>query len=84
MYLPIELYDVVVRSDEVKGPRDGVVLGYDTIRRYVNNDLFVSLVRGGWVGSRGATSARLTEIVLNSLAADRSVTVAAASSARDS
>ena len=72
-----------MRSDEVRGPRDGIVLGYDTVRRYVNNDLFVSLVRGGWVGSRGAASTSLTEIVLKSLAVDPSVTGAATSSARD-
>jgi len=83
MYLPTDLYDIVTRSDLVKGPRGGVVLGYDTVQRYVSNDLFVLLVRGGWVGSRGVASEQLTDLVLRGLAANRSMTIAATSRARE-
>jgi len=79
MYLPLDYYDELVASDDVKGPRDGVALSYATVARYLNNDLFVQLVRGAWIGSRGATTKRLTGIALAGLAADRSVTIAAAS-----
>jgi hypothetical protein len=79
MYLPLDYYDVLAASPDVRGPRGGVALSYDTVRRHVGNDLFVALVRGGWVGSRGATTKKLTNLVLAGLAADRSVTIAASS-----
>jgi len=50
MYLPLDYYDELVRADEVKGPRGGVVLSYPTVERFLNNDLFVQLVRGAWIG----------------------------------
>lgn len=79
MYLPLDYYDVLAASDSVRGPRGGLVFSYETVNRHIGNDLFVALVRGGWVGSRGATTKRLTKLVLAGLTASRSVTVAAAS-----
>lgn len=79
MYLPLNYYDVLMTSDDVRGPRGGTILSYATVARHISNDLFVGLVRGGWVGSRGATTKRLEELVLTGLDAGRSVTVAAAS-----
>jgi len=81
MYLPVEYYDLLAESDIVKGPRGGIALTYETVPRYLSNALFVLLVRGGWIGSRGASTRRLTKIVLAGLADSHSVTVAAASSA---
>ena len=77
MYLPLDYYDVLVASEETRGPKGGVVIGYDTVRRTVPNDLFIGLVRGGWVASRGAATETLTELVLAGLSSDRSVTFAA-------
>ena len=83
MYLPIEYYDLLAESEIVKGPRGGIALSYDNVPRFLNNGLFVLLVRGGWIGSRGASTRRLTEIVLAGLADSHSITVAAASSVAD-
>lgn len=79
MYLPLDYYDALTSSGAVRGPRDGLAFTYKNVGRHVGNDLFVALVRGGWVGSRGASSKRLQELVVAGLEADRSVTVAAAS-----
>jgi hypothetical protein len=76
MYLPLRYYDVLATSAQTKGPKGGTVLSFDTVGRHIDNTLFVSLVRGGWIGSRGPASARLTNLVLEGLAAHRSVTVA--------
>ena len=80
MYIPLDYYNRLVASDQVTGPRGGTVLSHDTVRRYLNNDLFVQLVRGAWIGSHGTTSTRLTKIVLDGLEAKRSMTIAALSS----
>ncbi|HMJ33368.1 MAG TPA: hypothetical protein VK501_05595 [Baekduia sp.] len=79
MYLPLDYYDVLAESDDVRGKRDGLIFSYETVARHIGNDLFVALVRGGWVGSRGATTKRLKKLVLAGLDAGRSVTVAAGS-----
>jgi hypothetical protein len=82
MYLPLDYYDVLLASEGSKGPRGGIALGYDTVARAISNDLFVGLVRGGWVGSRGAASDSLTELVAAGVAADRSMTVAVSTTDR--
>jgi hypothetical protein len=79
MYLPLEYYDLLAEFDVVKGPRGGIALTYETVPRYLNNALFVLLIRGGWIGSRGASTRRLTAIVLAGLTDSHSVTIAAAS-----
>ena len=78
MYLPIDYWDTLTTSSQIRGPRDGLVFSYDTVGRHISNQLFVLLVRGGWIGTRGAASAGLTEQVISALRADRSVTVASA------
>lgn len=81
IYLPIDYYDALIKSPQVRGPRGGIRLGYETIPRRIANTLFVELVRGGWIGSRGATSELLTELVLSGLTTGRTVTFAAKSAA---
>jgi hypothetical protein len=80
MYLPLDYYDTLVASGDVRGPKGGIAVAYDNVPRHVNNDLFVSLVQGGWIGSRSVTSERLTSLVLAGLEAGTSVTVATTSS----
>lgn len=77
MYIPLDYYDVLAAAPEVRGPKGGIAFSYDTVDRYINNDLFVNLVRGAWIGSRGATTDELETLVLAGLDAGRSVTVAA-------
>ena len=78
-YLPIEYYDLLVASDAVRGPRGGIALTYEGVPRQLTNDTFVALVRGGWIGSHGATTKALTDIVVAGLNDGHSMTVAAAS-----
>jgi hypothetical protein len=79
MYLPVEYYDLLAESDAIRGPRGGIALSYDNVPRHVSNNLFVSLVHGGWIGSHGATTKRLTDLVVDGLRAKHSMTVAAVS-----
>jgi hypothetical protein len=51
------------------------------VHRRIGNDLFIRLVRDAWIGTRGEASTQLTELVLAELDAERSVTVASASTA---
>ncbi len=81
MYLPLDYYEILAASDETRGPRGGVIFSYQTVQRRLGNDLFIRLVRDAWIGTRGEATAQLTELVLAELDAERSVTVASASTA---
>ncbi len=76
MYLPLDYWHTLSSSPQVDGPRGGKVFSYSTVGRHVNNELFVNLVRGAWIGTRGVASVDLTEKVSAALEDGRSVTVA--------
>ena len=76
MYLPLEYWDLALASSLTLGKRGGRAVTFDNIGRYMSNSLFVKLVASGWVGSRGLTSANVTEIVRASLSGNKSVMLA--------
>ena len=78
MYLPLEYWDLALASDLTLGVREGRVVTFDNIGRHMSNSLFVELVGSGWIGSRGLTSANVTEIVRASLSGNKSVMLAEA------
>jgi hypothetical protein len=76
MYLPLDYFAHLTASESTLGPRDGRVLTYGNVRRWVNNTLFVELMSGGWIGSKAMQTAWLSETVEAALSAKRSVVVA--------
>jgi hypothetical protein len=76
MYLPLDYFDKLVASEQITGPRGGVVVSYDTVGRWLSNSSFISLVERAWVGTRGLTTAQVTEVVEHALAAEHSVVLA--------
>lgn len=78
MYLPLSYWDLLLASPATEGPRGGRVLTYEKVTRRFDNSLFVDLVRGSWIGSRAETTETITDLVLQGLDANRSVTVASA------
>jgi hypothetical protein len=77
-YLPVDYYDLVVSSDVTDGPRGGKMITYDNVPSQMSNETFTGLVRGGWIGTQGVTSKRLTDMVIEGLDANRSQTIAVA------
>jgi len=76
IYLPLSYLDQLLKHDSTLGPRGGRRLGYDNVDRYITTGMFTSLVREGWIGSRGITTQALSKIVEGSLERDRAVVVA--------
>lgn len=76
LYVPLELWKSLSGSGELVGPKGGVVLHGDRLPRHLSNTNFVALVREGWIGSRGATSDLLQQVISESLHSGRSVTLA--------
>lgn len=75
MYLAREHFEQLLASDETTGPRGGVVLSKATVRRYLNNTTFTTLVRDGWIGSRETGSDYVASRVRESLTSGRAVVV---------
>jgi hypothetical protein len=76
MYIPLDLWERVLKSSRAVGPRGGVSVSYENALRRFNNSEFVRLVRGGWVGSSGRESERISTIIEQELAANKSVVAA--------
>jgi hypothetical protein len=76
MYLPREFMEALLIDPATEGPRGGRVLTFENTQRHISNTLFAELVRDGWVGTRGAPSSRIAEILRASLTAGRAVVLA--------
>jgi hypothetical protein len=78
-YVPVDYWKVLIQSEMVLGSRGGQVVTPGNLGRHLSNTDFAGLVAGGWIGSRGPTSALLTEIVKAGLESGKSVILAEAS-----
>lgn len=76
MYLPLDYWDALDASGAILGPRGGTAVTFENASRHINSTLFASLVRDGWVGSRGESSGVLRQVVEELLQAGHSVTLA--------
>jgi hypothetical protein len=78
MYLPREFLASVLEDPKLRGERGGRIVTFENTGRHLTNTLFAELLREGWIGTRGVSSAKVAEIVRNALVANRSVSVARA------
>jgi hypothetical protein len=76
IYLPLEYLDELMADPCTLTERSARRLGYTTIDRYLTNELFVSLVRQGWIGTRCATTKAVSAIIDGAVNASRSVILA--------
>jgi hypothetical protein len=76
MYLPLGLWDKLVGSGQVLGPRGGTVVTYENVGRHLSNTHFVNLVERAWVGSRNLTSGEVSTIIKEALRAGGSLILA--------
>jgi hypothetical protein len=73
MYLAREHFEELLRTS--LGARGGSRLGYDNVPRHLNNTIFTTLVRDGWIGSRGPATEEIGRLVRESLEKRHSVVV---------
>jgi hypothetical protein len=71
-YFPLDYWEYVLGSGQATGKRGGRVIAPKQ-HRYLNNTLFVDLVRDGWIGSVSRDLRDLDALVEESLAEGRSV-----------
>jgi len=75
MYLAREHFESILRAPQSKGPRGGVRLSYGNVPRYLNATTFTTLVKDGWIGSRGAGTEHIKRIVHKSLTSGRAIMI---------
>jgi len=76
IYLPLSYLDELLADECTLTERGAHKLGYDTIDRYITSGLFVSLLRQGWVGTRGVATEAVAALVNVATGAGRSVILA--------
>jgi hypothetical protein len=77
MYLPLDFWELLIRSGSLKGPMGGIGATRDNIHRHINNTLFTELVQGGWIGSRYGNTDVLSQIIHECLDSGDSLMLAA-------
>lgn len=78
MYLPRQFVVAALEESSVQGPRGGRLITFENTGRHINNTIFASLLRDGWIGTRGVSSFAIAKIMHESLAAHKAVVIARA------
>lgn len=76
MYLPLPYLDELLAEAAGQNDRKRPYLGFDTVDRYLTADLFVALVREGWIGTRDVTTRAIQTLVDAAVGAQHSVLIA--------
>jgi hypothetical protein len=76
MYIPLDYWELLLKSPKTVGPKGGKQLTFDNVERYFNNTLFVELVQAGWIGSKLMQTAALTDLVRSAIKNNKSVILA--------
>lgn len=76
MYLPLDHFRHLLDSEKLRGERNGLVVSYDTVDRYMDNTQFTGLVTEGWIGSAGQVTEQITALISCLLSQNHSVTLA--------
>lgn len=76
MYMPLDYYDALMQSDLTLGPQGARLIDRERLPRWITNTLFITLMTGGWIGSRGLHTDHLGRLIESTLAAHRSLVIA--------
>ena len=76
IYLPLDLWKRAFAAGRLKGKKKGNVLTFENVGRHINNDDFVGLVAGAWIGTSIEQSAILGPLIREVLAKGKTITFA--------
>ncbi len=77
MYVPLQLWEFLLSSPTVVGPKGGVNVTWDNCTRRLSNSEFTNLLRYGWIGSSESHTQKLSEIIEQVLSSGRMLILAA-------
>ena len=76
MYFPVEMWDLLMKSDFIKGPKGGQRVGFESAPRRLSNSEFTRLLSRGWIGTNAIDTERLNDLLVNLLSDGHSVVAA--------
>ena len=77
LYLPLDLWERLRNSGELKGPRGGNLLTYTNTERWLSNTEFINLVSKSWVGTSTSQSEILESLIQTVVRTGKTVVFAA-------
>ena len=77
LYLPLDLWERLRHSGELKGPRGGNLLTYTNAKRWLSNTEFINLVSKSWVGTSASQSEILESLIQTVVESGKTVVFAA-------
>ncbi|MFJ8565334.1 hypothetical protein [Streptomyces sp. NPDC093514] len=69
MYLTREHFRELLQGPESEGPSGGTRINEASVPRYLNNTTFTTLLRDGWIGTRGTSWDYVIDLIRKSLSA---------------
>lgn len=75
MYFPLSLFERVLVSKEILGPKGGKNIGWETAGRWLSNTRFIDFLKDGFIGSAASATDEISKIINNALERDRGVVV---------
>lgn len=76
------LKDLITKG-KASGPRGGLRISYNSLQgHYLRGEAFVELIRSGYIGTRGATTDHLRELIESAVNGERAVVAAVQSEVR--
>ena len=76
MYFPLAQWKLLEKSPAIIGPKGGKAISYENAGRYMDNNFFVSLVSGAWIGTNSQQSVIIERIIRSTLASGRAIALA--------
>lgn len=73
MYIPLDLWHRLHRSGRLRGARDGNLVTYDNVGRWLSNTKFVHMLTDGWVGTSPIQAEVIDRLISNAFAFRRGV-----------
>lgn len=76
MYVPLDLWHILSRSGQLRGPKGGNALTFANVGRSINNTEFIGLVSKSWIGTSAAQSDYLESLVREVVMTGKTITMA--------
>lgn len=76
MYFPLAHWRLVEKSQNIFGPKGGKAISYENAGRYMDNNFFISIVSGAWIGTNKKQSKFLEHVIRTTIESGRAIALA--------
>lgn len=76
MYLPLDYWKLLENDPGIKGPKGGLRITYENVKRHFDNTSFTTVVSKAWVGTTPSQSQVLQDVIRTTLETGKAVAIA--------